>query len=536
LDASTVTATGSTSARTLASRFADTVNVKDWGATGDGTTDDTTAINAAKAVVVSNGGTLYFPQGTYLISDEILFTDASEFKITGDYATIKASTAMTVADNKCVFHLYGCSDFVIENLILDGNRSGRGPTSVFAAHTLRLRSHLSTAKPIKNGIIKNVTVKNGVADGFMVSLDSTTPTEVNWPQNILFEDCISDNNYRNAATIANGKDITFRGGRYIGSTGNSAGPCAGIDIEADATTVLPSGVVSNQRILIDGVYFEDNVGLGVNINGTGDPEDCLITDCFFTNCGEDAIDTITGSAIIVSTPCIIKGNHFYKQTATGNVLVGVISVSADSEAYAIIDSNTFKDCTSASDNNWCINIHSGSVDYRTLVSGNDFSNVTRAIQNDSDGTRIINNLIETCSRIGIRSGVTGDSNDVDITGNTIKDGISRGIFSTGNTCRMLNNRVMDITSVDNGYIEIDGDDCYADYNICEKGTSSTDVSIVWGTSTPFSCRFNRWINLNAPDKLSDGTTSGTASAGAGNQSVEININGTTYKVLHDGTV
>jgi len=36
--------------------------------------------------------------------------------------------------------------------------------------------------------------------------------------------------------------------------------------------------------------------------------------------------------------------------------------------------------------------------------------------------------------------------------------------------------------------------------------------------------------------ITDGTTGGSASAGAGNQYVELNVNGTTYKVLHDGTV
>lgn len=35
---------------------------------------------------------------------------------------------------------------------------------------------------------------------------------------------------------------------------------------------------------------------------------------------------------------------------------------------------------------------------------------------------------------------------------------------------------------------------------------------------------------------SDGDTGGTGSAGAGSQYVEIEINGTVYKILHDGTV
>lgn len=42
------------------------VNVKEHGATGDGATDDATAISAAHTVATANGGILYFPTGTYV--------------------------------------------------------------------------------------------------------------------------------------------------------------------------------------------------------------------------------------------------------------------------------------------------------------------------------------------------------------------------------------------------------------------------------------------------------------------------------------
>jgi hypothetical protein len=71
-----VTATGSTTPRTLANRFADVVNVKDFGAVGDGVTDDRSAIQAAfnYAASISNC-TIFFPNGTYYLG--IGYTDSS---------------------------------------------------------------------------------------------------------------------------------------------------------------------------------------------------------------------------------------------------------------------------------------------------------------------------------------------------------------------------------------------------------------------------------------------------------------------------
>lgn len=58
--------TGSTTSRAAQDRTAEIINVKDYGAKGDGTTDDTTAIKAAMAAGV--GKTVYLPAGTYKVS------------------------------------------------------------------------------------------------------------------------------------------------------------------------------------------------------------------------------------------------------------------------------------------------------------------------------------------------------------------------------------------------------------------------------------------------------------------------------------
>ena len=59
-----VRALGSTTSRTLSERFSDTVNVKDFGAVGDGVTDDTAAIQAAiNSIAVF--GTVVFPSGQF---------------------------------------------------------------------------------------------------------------------------------------------------------------------------------------------------------------------------------------------------------------------------------------------------------------------------------------------------------------------------------------------------------------------------------------------------------------------------------------
>jgi Pectate lyase superfamily protein len=69
LSSGNVTAAGSTTPLSLAARHAQVFNVKDYGAVGDGSTDDQSAIQATlDACLSAGGGIVTFPQATYKVN------------------------------------------------------------------------------------------------------------------------------------------------------------------------------------------------------------------------------------------------------------------------------------------------------------------------------------------------------------------------------------------------------------------------------------------------------------------------------------
>jgi hypothetical protein len=91
-------------------------NVKDYGAKGDNVADDTQAIKDAIAAAVLVNGCVFFPVGTYKISDQLNIT--VKIKIQGVDASGDAGTIIRQTVNKPIFYCTnGC---VIENLNLRG--------------------------------------------------------------------------------------------------------------------------------------------------------------------------------------------------------------------------------------------------------------------------------------------------------------------------------------------------------------------------------------------------------------------------------
>jgi hypothetical protein len=120
-DASVVTATGSTTPRGLAARFADAVNVRDYGAVGNCTavgvgTDDSAAFQAAVDAWISNPGSrLVVPAGRYRIAASVVANMAAQrglsFEmdgvITPDAGVARAISFIDAVELRCVLKVYG---------------------------------------------------------------------------------------------------------------------------------------------------------------------------------------------------------------------------------------------------------------------------------------------------------------------------------------------------------------------------------------------------------------------------------------------
>ena len=92
-------------------------NVRDYGALGNGVTDDTAAFTAALATVISEG-TIYVPTGTYIVSSTVVIPANVTTRGEGLATTIK----LKAASNTDVISLAAGSALI--SLVVDQNRDG----------------------------------------------------------------------------------------------------------------------------------------------------------------------------------------------------------------------------------------------------------------------------------------------------------------------------------------------------------------------------------------------------------------------------
>lgn len=186
----------------LVPKDAQVVNVKDHGATGNGSTDDTAAINAAAALLTA-GGTLFFPPGTYLLNGSGTITLSQPITVRGASpvassirigSSFTGTEAFTVTSDDVVFtsiEIRGNSSTTTSNPVASAISATAGSKSLRILNTTiqfinayAVKVFGTSGSTIHGGQIDNVKIQS-CAGGVWIKSDNTN-TAANFTISNLF--------------------------------------------------------------------------------------------------------------------------------------------------------------------------------------------------------------------------------------------------------------------------------------------------------------------------------------------------------------
>ena len=127
-------------ARTVDSKLKDVVSVKDFGAVGDGVTNDSAAIQAA--VTASDNKTLIFPSGSYLLGTNLTVSNLVSISFENSYLIVPSGVNVVFNGPVCSFGQYpfkkaGTGNYgLISTGMLTGNKSPFNGSTDIQAQTL----------------------------------------------------------------------------------------------------------------------------------------------------------------------------------------------------------------------------------------------------------------------------------------------------------------------------------------------------------------------------------------------------------------
>lgn len=139
------------------------INVKDYGAKGNGTADDASAIQSALNAVRTDGGIVFFPTGTYKISTALIFYSNQTLWFENGATLLQGAEinnllrSYNVSD---VGNYDGVHDCIIYGATFDGGNYETNNTLVGIAHT-------------KNIVFENCTFKNAYGSWHNLEINSS---------------------------------------------------------------------------------------------------------------------------------------------------------------------------------------------------------------------------------------------------------------------------------------------------------------------------------------------------------------------------
>ena len=437
---------------TVQAKLQETVSVKDFGAVGDGVTDDTAAIQAAiTAVNTAGGGTVIIPTGTYLVANVIL---KSNVNIQGQgYGSRLQTTsaAYTLYDN----------NVAVTNVSISGLRISAytGYTGIF------LSESTATAK---------IAIKDNIFDSGLraISIDGAIDVLV---EGNYFTACTDNTIQIGSSELVYSKRIIVEANRFVStSTAGSALVLRSVDGGTIANNVFES-CGSGSSTLYHSIYVRTCADISVTGNTSIGQVGGAGFHCYAdTGSGENknARITVVGNVFNGSTTyngmrcdqidsLTIGNNVISKNYQAGIYISNIIGGSVSGNSIQSNNRQTVSGTTTATaiyaltctDMSICGNMSIEDI----ASSGYAQSNFARL----SDCT----NIDVTGNTHKLASGVTGyylvdmqgTTNDVVVSGNTMyrastlvnNANASATVLSiVGNTCYQNTNSTIIVTSAD----------------------------------------------------------------------------------------
>ncbi len=278
------------------------INVKDFGALGDGVTNDTAAVASAKNFAISTSGTLYFPRGTFM-TDLVAITGATGLRIAGDGMGLSIVKSRTGSQ---VFNISSSTYITICDLTINGNCSAR----TAGQQALIIDASYST--------IDSVEILKSGEYALFAGSGVTTITNLS-VSNVYIHDCYADGiNFQNVArSVINNPRIDGADDDLIAIGFNASGACTDITINGgvakarnDLGTTWGRGLailggVSN--ITVSGLNVSGAKQTGLYIaqeSGSGRPTNININGCTFKG---NAISSGHSIALYKTTDVTLSG-------------------------------------------------------------------------------------------------------------------------------------------------------------------------------------------------------------------------------------